>query len=378
MIKHKLPKITDCEDLKDKKVLVRGDFDVPVNDEGEVVDQFRLVRGVSTIRFLVDQGAKVILMGHIGRDPENSLLPVFNVLKDKFNIKFTGDVGGADSKNAVDEMQSGEVIMLENLRRDPRETKNDPEFVKQLADLGEVYVDAAFSVAHREHASMFGVPKLLPAYASINFAHEVEELSKALRPESPSLFILGGAKFDTKMPLVERYLKIYNHVFVGGALANDFFKGLGFEVGKSLVSDIDLSGHDILNHPKILLPIDVTVKNDDGIRVVKPEQVTKEDNILDAGPETIAMLKEHVDKAQMILWNGPLGDYEHGFGTQTLACAQLIAEAGGYSVVGGGDTVAAIEELNNQDQYGFLSTAGGAMLEFLEHGTLPAIEVLKK
>lgn len=378
MNNHPLPQITDCPDLKDKRVLVRADFDVPV-ENGRVVDGFRLLRGLPTIEFLVDAEAKVILLGHIGRDPENSLQPVYGFLQEKFDLVFTGELLGEQTTKAVAEMSAGQVVMLENLRQDPREKENDPEFAKQLASLADIYVDGAFSVAHREHASMVGVPQLLPGYASINFAHEVSELSKALEPQSPALFILGGAKFETKIPLVERYLEIYDQVFVGGALANDLFKGLGYEVGQSLVSEIDLSDHPLLKHPKIILPIDVVVKTEDGdTKVVPADEVSATENILDVGPASIEMLREKAEQAKTILWNGPMGDYEHGFDAQTKACAQMIADSDAYSVVGGGDTVAAIEELDIQAEFGFVSTAGGAMLEFLEHGTLPAIEVLKK
>ncbi len=372
-----LPKIADQKDLVGKKVFVRTNLNVPIED-GKVLDQFRLLRGLSTITYLVEQGAKVILAGHIGREPENTLLPVYEVLQEHLNIRFSGDVGGPDTANVVDEMENGQVVLMENLRRDPRETQNDPEFVRQLASLADIYVNDDFAVSHRAHASMVGLPGVLPAFVGINFAHEVEELNKAMQPASPSLFLLGGAKFETKMPLVARYLEIYDHVFVGGALANDFFKAKGFEVGESLVSDIDLTGNSVVTHPKIVLPIDVTVSSGSGIRVCTPEDVQPDEKIMDAGPATIELLEEkHIAGAKTILWNGPFGDYEHGFGKETRACAVAIAASSAYSVIGGGDTVAAIEELHNQDQYSFLSTAGGAMLTFLEHGTLPAIEAIE-
>jgi phosphoglycerate kinase len=376
MSAHKLPSVTDIKGLKGKRVLLRLDLDVPVKD-GEVVNQFRLMRGLATVNYLIREGAQVIIMGHIGREKSATLLPVLNVLSQSLDICFTHDVAGADTKNCIDEKKQGQVIMLENLRRDPGEVKNDPEFARQLASLADIYVNEAFATSHRAHASFVGVPKLLPSYVGLNFLHEYEELQKTMKPKSPSLFILGGAKFSTKMPLVSKYLDIYDHVFVGGALSNDFFKAMGYEIGKSLASDVDLTGDPLLTNKKILLPIDVTVRGEEGIRATTPDDVKPEENILDVGPKTMEMLKPYIEKAKVILWNGPLGDYEHGFSKSTEACALLIAEAAGYSVIGGGDTGAAIELLNKQDKYSFLSTAGGAMLTFLEVGTLPAIEALK-
>lgn len=376
MSEYKLPKITDVKELSGKRVLLRSELNVPI-ENGEILNQFRLMRGLATINYLLSQNAKVILAGHIGREKKETLKPVFEVLSQNLDVRFTNDIAGADTKICVDEMKSGQVVMLENLRSDPRETKNDPEFARELASLADLYVNDAFSVSHREHASMVGIPKSLPSYVGLNFAHEYEELRKAMKPHHPSLFLLGGAKFATKMPLVSKYLEIYDRVFVGGALANDFFKALGFEVGTSLVSDIDLTNNPLLQDKKILLPVDVTVMGKEGVRTTGPKNVHKDEKILDAGPETISMLAPYIQEAQMVLWNGPFGDYEHGFNKATEDCARLIADAPGYSVVGGGDTIASIEALNTQEKYNFLSTAGGAMLAFLEHGTLPAIEALK-
>ena len=204
-------------------------------------------------------------------------------------------------------------------------------------------------------------------------------MCKTLTPESPSLFILGGAKFETKMPLIEKYLALYDHVFVGGALANDVIKAKGFAVGTSLVSEVDLTDSPMLTNPKLLLPSDVIVsssKNES--RTTTINDVAPDESIVDAGPETIKMLELFIRNAKTILWNGPLGNYEAEFDEQTLACAKLVAEAPGYTVVGGGDTIASIEALNYQNKFNFLSTAGGAMLVFLEHATLPAIEAVMK
>jgi 3-phosphoglycerate kinase len=373
---HQVKKISDETDLKGKYVLLRSSLNVPVKD-GQVVNQFRIVRAVPTIKHLLDQGARVILIGHIGRDPKETLKPVADVLGEMFPVIWAGLLKGDVVDRMRLELKDGEILMLENLRSDERETENNPAFASELAAMADIYVDDAFAAAHREHASVVGVPALIPGYVGINFCMEYEELKRTLKPEHPSLFILGGAKFETKMPLVKKFLNSYDHIFIGGALANDFFKAKGFEVGKSLVSDIDLSDSDFLNNEKIIIPVDVVVDGPDGKRTVAPDEVTAEETILDAGPETIKLLSLYTRGAKTILWNGPLGNYEEGFADGTESLAKLVAESGAYSVVGGGDTVAAIESLGLSGQFGFMSTGGGAMLEFLEHGTLVAIDALK-
>ena len=378
MAMHNLPRLKDAGDLAGTRVLVRASLNVPIGEGDEVLNQFRLMRGLPTIKYLTCQGAKVILMGHIGRDPEETLLPVYRHLLRHFDLSFTYDVTGEETKSCVSDMQDGQVVLLENLRQDPRERENDPGFARELADLADVYVNDAFSVSHRVHASIVGVPQYLPAYAGLSFVHEYEELTKAMHPPEPSLFILGGAKFDTKLPLIEEYLKIYDHVFVGGALANDLFKAQGREVGSSLVSDTDLSDGYLLRQQNLLLPVDVIVSGEDGAYITTPDDVDSNEIILDAGPETVEMLGEYIKDAKTVLWNGPLGNYEVGCDEATHGVARSIAASSAYSVIGGGDTVASIEALDLQDKFSFLSTAGGAMLKFLEHGTLPAIEALIK
>ena len=368
--------IVECQNIKGKYVFVRVSINVPIVD-GEVQNQFRLTRGLATIQYLISKGARVIIAGHVGRDGTESTKPIADVFAAHVPIIFSHEVVGEETKKLRDGLKDGEVLLLENLRSHVGEKKNDIQFAQNLAGLADMFVNDAFSASHREHASLSAITQFLPSYAGINFVHEYEELTKALKPEAPALFLLGGAKFNTKMPLVEKFLDIYDVVFVGGALANDFFKAKGYEIGASLVSEVSLHDSVLLNHPKVLLPIDVTVEKDGASRVTTPDDVQQNERILDTGPATVAMLAEHIAKAKMVLWNGPLGDYEHGFEEQTIATAKLIAKAPGYSVIGGGDTVAAIEELNCQEKYNFLSTAGGAMLTFLELGTLPAIEALK-
>lgn len=372
-----LPSVFSLTDLKGKYALLRTSLNVPVED-GQVVNQFRLMRALPTVNHLRSAGARVILCSHIGDDHTESMEPVFNVLKEHLPLKFSSEVVGSKTSALRDELQDGEVLLLENLRKDPREKKNDVEFARSLADLADCYVIDDFTTAHREHASIVGVPQFIPSYVGMNFKHEYEELAKALEPKQPALFLLGGAKFDTKMPLIEKFLELYDHVFIGGALANDLIKARGFEVGTSLVSDISLAGSPLLEHPKLLMPVDVVVEGPNGKRVTAVDTVASDESIYDVGPATIEMLAPLIKNAQTILWNGPFGNYEKGFDEQTVATAKLIAESEGYSVLGGGDTIAAVEPLGIQEKFGFLSTAGGAMLTFLEQGTLPAIDAILK
>lgn len=378
MPKQKLPLISEVSDLKGKYVLIRSSLNVPI-DDGQIRNHFRLVRSLPTIEWLIRAEARIILCSHIGREKENTLKPVFEYLKETLptTVTFSPEVVGPTAMNLRDELADGQVLLLENVRRDPRETQNDPDFARSLADLADLYVNDAFESSHRAHASLTAVTEYLPSYFGNNFALEYEELLKAEEPTHPSLFILGGAKFETKMPLVEKFLEIYDHVLIGGALANDFYKARGHNVGQSLVSDVDLSGNPIIDHPKIILPTEVIVKSEAGqVRTTLIEDVQSTETIVDAGPSTIQIIELFSRNAGTILWNGPLGNYEAGFMDQTLECAKLVAASPAYTLVGGGDTTAAIESLNNHDKYSFVSTAGGAMLTFLEHGTLPAIEVV--
>lgn len=371
-----LPKLTDTSDLAGKYVLVRASLNVPIVD-GCVSNHFRIVRAVPTLNLLRQAGAKVIVMAHIGRERTDTLAPVSEALQPLVPHTFVSQIIGPEVDAARAAMQNGEVLLIENVRQDPREKDDDGSYAAALAALGELYVNDAFADSHRSHASLVGVAERLPSYFGLNFLHEYDELSKATTPKHPSLFILGGAKFDTKMPLVEKYLDTYDHIFIGGALANDIYKARGLEVGESLVSDVSLADNPIISHERVLAPIDVIVDGPQGRRVCPPDAVQPNERIMDAGPETMAFLAPMVAAASTILWNGPLGNYEAGYGEQTEGLAHMIAEAEGYAVIGGGDTIAAVEALRVQESIGFMSTAGGAMLTFLEAGTLPAITAVK-
>jgi len=232
--------IRAVKDLRGKQVLIRSSLNVPLDNEGVLIDDFRIQKALATIQYLKNHDAKVIICGHLGRDATETLLPVYNHLNRFIDLKFVPDILGPVVKNAVSNMQNGEIILLENLRREEGERSNDENFAQELSKLGDYYVNDAFSVSHREHASIVGIPKFIQSYAGILFQYEYEKLKYARAPEHPALFILGGAKFATKQPLIEKFLTIYDHVFVTGALSNDFFLADGMPVGKSLLSHLFL------------------------------------------------------------------------------------------------------------------------------------------
>lgn len=366
------------EQLQGKRVLVRAGLDVPLGADGEVADLFRVKQSLETIQYLKDAGARVIILSHIGRDPSQTNAPVARALNTLVRTIYISDITGPAAAQACGVMRDGEIIILENLRSDPGEKGNDQVFAQAIARLGEIYVDDAFSVAHREDASIVSVPKYLPHYAGILMDREVRILSDALTPQTPSLAILGGAKFETKEPLVHKLLDVYDHFLIAGALANDIFKAHGFPIGQSLVSAM-VPGPEVLEHPHLLIPKDVTVENKDGqARVVSVLEVADTDAIVDTGPDTVAMLAPIIAEAKTILWNGPTGVYERGYDQYTDQIAELIVHSGARAIIGGGDTVAALQQVTDlaSNDRVFLSTGGGAMLEFLMKGTLPGIEAL--
>ncbi len=365
-------------DIQGKKVLVRVDFNVPVKD-GKVVDDYRIIRALPTINFLRENGAKVLLLSHIEtKDVTPTLVPVFDYLSNLFELSFLKDCFNDEAKLKISSLKDGEVILFENIRQYEQEKKNDMDFAKHLASLADIYVDDAFAVMHREHASVVGVPKFIPSYAGFLLSDEIKHLKIDASTPHPFLFILGGAKFETKLPLINTFLGKADKVFVAGALINDMLKAKGYEVGVSVVSDqlIDIS--DIINDPKLIIPVDVVVKNGDETKTKAISAVAKDDMIMDIGEKTMSTIAEEVKNAKYILWNGPLGFYEKGFKEATVSLCKMIGGGSAESVVGGGDTLASIQELHLEDKFTFISTGGGAMLEFLLKGTLPGIEALDK
>lgn len=359
-------------DVSGKKILVRVSLDVPLS-HGAVRNDFRLRKILPTLFYLKKKKARSILLGHIGRKGE-SLSPVARALAEMTPLSFVDDIVGARAHRSAQSLRGGEVLLLENLRRDVREEKNDEGFARALASLGDLYVNEAFSNSHRPHASMVTLPRMLPSAAGLELQEEIEHLPRALLPESPSVCIIGGAKFETKFPLIEKMVSLYDEVIVVGALANDFFNARGFSVGLSAVSDDTKGIERLLRHPRITIPTDVVVREEAcSARMTTPDDVEKREIILDVGVQTIELIRSKIAAAKTVLWNGPLGKYEAGFQASTQAIAQTIAASKARSYVGGGDTIAAIQNLNLSERFTFLSTGGGAMLEFLAQGTLPAL-----
>lgn len=378
--------IRDITVLENIPVLVRTALNVPI-ENGVVVNDYRLRRAVPTIRYLSERGAKVIIVSHIGEKGTETLQPVVEALSTLVsNVSFFPETIGAPVRAAIRDMVPGHILVLENLRRHTGETENDPVFTQELATLADVFVQDSFDTCHRKHASIIGVPTILPSYAGLLLEEEVRELSLALSPSRPALAVIGGAKFGTKEPVLTTLLEKYDHVFVGGALANDFLQASGKQIGKSLVSVTDpLSVKKLLANPKLVLPIDSFVIPSEKInapdarataRILANTNIEQNDAIRDHGPGTSALLEGLAQNAKTILWNGPLGNYEDGFTDATNDFAQAVANSKAHSVIGGGDTIAAIENLGLLPKFSFVSTGGGSMLDFLANGTLPGIEVL--
>ena len=366
------------DELQGKRIFLRTSLNLPVGTDGSVGDIFRLERGLPTIKYLTGAGAKVVVVGYLGRKGD-SMRPVAEALQKlvpQIPVHFFG-TAFVHASAEVEALKRGECLVLESTRRDAGEEGNDPSFTKLLASLGDMFVSDAFAEAHRDYASNVGVAKLIPPYAGFLMRDEVKELSAARHPLSPSFAILGGAKFETKAPLIKTLLATYDHLFITGALANDVFKARGLPVGRSLISK-ELPDESVLSHPHFLAPVDVTVENSSGqARVKKPQEVEADDNILDIGPDSVAMIAPLITQAKLILWNGPTGYYEGGYIHYTQAIAEMLAESKAKKVIGGGDTIAAIQAAGiPQEKLGFLSTGGGAMLGYLLKGTLPGIHVL--
>lgn len=356
-----------------KRVLLRGNLNVPVA-HSQVVDAFRLEMLIPTITFLRERGAQVILCGHLGRDKRATLEPVARYLQDYVPTILVRDSMSPSAAETMSYVAPGTVVLLENLRQYEGEEKNDPAFAAHLASFADVFVQDDFSVCHREHASVVGVPAILPSYAGLQLEQEITELTKAFTPEHPFLFILGGAKVETKLPLMQQFKDTADTLFIGGVLANDFFKARGVEVGVSTVSREQVSA-DILHEQKILLPHDVVVERNGTRATIPYDAVLPKDAIYDAGRSTVSELVSHIKRAKFILWNGPLGYCEAGYCEATQAVASAIAASSAYSVVGGGDTLAAVPD-EVQLEMNFVSTGGGAMLDFLANRTLPGITAI--
>lgn len=374
---NRMKSIKEAGALSGKRVIVRVDFNVPIIN-GKVRDDFRIKKALPTIEFLVKKGAKVILLAHLGEDGSASLEPIANTLKKYIAVSFIKtSLFSPITDEAVLDQKKGTVILLENIRREKAEKENTSSFGRALSRFGDIYVNDAFSVSHRVHASVVGIPKHIPSYAGFQLLDEVKHLSSVFTPPHPFLCIFGGAKFETKVPLVKKFIREADTIFIAGALMNTFFKTKGYEVGQSLVEEGNFGIPKLLKDTKIILPSDVVVAQGKVHKVVSADRVSKDDVIVDIGTRSVEELQKLILRSKCILWNGPLGKYESGFGGATEKILKTIALSKAKSVIGGGDTVALVDKLKLEKKLGFVSTGGGATLDFLAKGTLPGIKALK-
>lgn len=389
----------DQVDLKGKKVLVRVDFNVPLDENLNITDDIRITSSLPTIKKIINEGGKVILMSHLGRpkgqpNPKYSLKPAAKRLSELLGkeVIMAPDCVGEDVKKLVDSMKEGDVLLLENLRFHAEEEKNNPDFAKQLSELGDVYINDAFGSAHRAHASTEGVTK----YISTNAAgylmqKELDYLGKTISdPERPYCAILGGAKISGKIDVIQNLFPKVDTLIIGGGMAYTFYKAMGYEIGKSLLEEEKVSlAKEILEKAKnskvnFLLPVDVVVtsdfSNDSPSEVVPIEKIPADKMGMDIGPKTIELFKKEVLKSKTVIWNGPMGVFEFdNFAKGTNAIAEALVEAtekGATTIIGGGDSAAAIKKAGLEDKVSHVSTGGGASLEFLEGKTLPGVAAL--
>jgi phosphoglycerate kinase len=383
-------------DVQGKRVLVRVDFNVPI-ENGKVLDDWRLRATLPTIRYLTERGAKVILLSHLGRpkgkrDEQFSLRPVAQRLSELLGqpVQFADDCVGEVAEQGVARLQAGEVLLLENLRFHAGEEANDDSFAQQLARLGDVFVNDAFGAAHRAHASVHAITKFLPSYAGLLMEREVTHLSRLLEaPEKPFVAVLGGAKVSDKIGVIRNLLTKVDALLIGGAMAFTFLKAQGYETGKSLVEadKLDLAnallGEAREKGVELVLPVDVAVAESDAedaaTQVVPVTSIPADKAGYDIGPETANLFAERIRTAKTVFWNGPMGRFERTpFKAGTKAIAEALAQCSGTTVVGGGETAAAAFEFGIADKVTHVSTGGGAALELLEGRELPGIAVLKE
>ena len=383
-------------DLKGKKVFVRCDFNVPMDENQNITDNTRIVAALPTIKYLLEQNCKIILASHLGRPkgefkPEYSLKPVAKELSKLLNkeVIMANDVIGEDAIKKASELKEGEILLLENVRFHREETDNDPEFAKKLASMAEVFVNDAFGTAHRAHASTAGIADYLPAVAGFLIEKELKFLGEAINnPERPLVAILGGAKVSDKIGVIDNLLEKVDTLMIGGGMTYTFFKAQGYEVGKSIceLDKLDLA-KELMEKAKnkgvkLMLPVDTKVGKeysaDTESKTVKSTEIPADWEGLDIGEETIKLYSEELQKAKTVIWNGPLGVFEFPqFAIGTNAIAKVLADLDATTIIGGGDSAAAVKKAGLEDKMTHISTGGGASLEFLEGKKLPGIECLQ-
>jgi len=384
-------------DVSGKRVLVRVDFNVPLDMNGNVTDETRIKATLPTIKYLMDEKAKVILMSHLGR-------PKFGQSNDIYRmdvvaaslgrllgvpVQKVDDCIGEQAQRAVSQLKEGEVLLLENLRFHPEEKANDPDFARQLASLAEVVVDDAFGMVHRSHASNFGIAQFIPVVAGLLMEREFTMLGQVLKsPKCPFVAIMGGAKVSDKILVINNLLDKVCSLLIGGGMANTFLKASGLEIGKSFLEadKVELAGQLMQNarekKVEIVLPVDVVVARemsaDAEAQVVSVNDVPKNSMILDIGPGTVQMFSDRLKKVATVLWNGPMGVFEmEPFANGTIGIARALADLDAITIIGGGDSAAAVEKAGVTDEITHVSTGGGASLAFLEGKELPGLRVLQ-
>ncbi|SEG08258.1 phosphoglycerate kinase [Caloramator fervidus] len=383
-------------DVKGKKVIVRCDFNVPQDKDGNITDDRRIVAALPTIKYLIENGAKVILMSHLGRpkegyDPKYSLKPVAERLSQLLNkeVKLAEDpeVVGENAIRLTSEMKEGDVVLLENVRFVKTETKNDLEFAKKLASLADIFVNDAFGTAHRAHSSTAGIAQFIPAVAGFLIEKEISVMGKALEnPERPFVAILGGAKVSDKIGVINNLLEKVDKLIIGGGMAYTFLKAQGINIGNSLLEEDKIDyAKEMLEKAKqkgvkVYLPVDHVVAKEfkeDAEHMVVDVEIPEGYMGLDIGPKTIKLYEEALQDAKTVIWNGPMGVFEFkAFAVGTKAVAEALSKLDATTIIGGGDSAAAVEQLGYSEKMTHISTGGGASLEFLEGKELPGIAAL--
>ncbi|PJE57583.1 MAG: phosphoglycerate kinase [Candidatus Portnoybacteria bacterium CG10_big_fil_rev_8_21_14_0_10_38_18] len=386
-----MPKLKTLKDinLKNQRALVRVDFDLPLDEKGNIIDDFRLKESLPTIKYLIKQKSKIILISHLDRPggrriKKLSLAQVAQRLRNisRKKVRFSKEITGWSVKKTIEMMGFGQILLLENLRFNPGEEKNSPKLAKELAGFGDIFINEAFAVSHREHASIVGISRYLPSVLGFRFEKEIKELNKILfRPKRPLVAVIGGAKISTKIKVINKFLQIADYVLIGGALSNTIFASRGFDMADSVIDKESFEDIEKINlrNPKLFLPIDLAIWNKNRVYYKDVSGLFKGEKALDIGPKTIDLFSDLIEKAKMIIWNGPLGlTIQKPFDKASKAIVDAISETKAYSVVGGGDTIAFIREIKKEKVFDHLSTGGGAMLDYLANETLSGTEAIKE
>lgn len=393
-VKNKIESLTSfsLNKAKIKKgsvVILRADFNVPI-EANKIKDTFRIDQTIPTINYLIKKGSKILIIAHLGDDGKDSLKPIYTYLSKKLASNILCEFVTSFDFNKLTEklanQKPGSIILLENIRKLDGEKSSDKKarevLAKNFSSLADIYINDAFPVSHRDHMSLTSLPKYLPSYIGMSFENEIKHLNTALNPKNPMLFLLGGFKFGTKLPVLKKFKNVADNYFVGGALANNYILAEGYPVGKSLIDTDFKISNAMLNDKKLIPIIDVVVDRKSKQVICQLSDVQKNDIIADIGPATVDVIKVYIDEAKTILWNGPMGWYEKGYTRSTIEILKLLADRvknkKSTVIIGGGDTALLVHKMKMQNAFTFVSTAGGATLDYLAHGTLPAIKAILK